>query len=233
MLSVAFHASVVLFDIYTLWYDQKYVELPLPEEFQELPLKARAIFLTFWCLVLQTIYFSIALLNDVIGTNAPAPKKAPLIRKVKDVLFSLAFPVALYVSSVFWSIYGIHKDLIFPDDIERLFPQWINHAMHTLIVPFIMIELLFTRRNYPTRNVGITVALIFNLMYVVWIHYLYFNKGAWAYPFLEVFNWPMRIIFCTFSTFMLLTVYTIGEKINYFVSPSTTAVYSNGISKRH
>ncbi|KAJ0181600.1 hypothetical protein K1T71_002322 [Dendrolimus kikuchii] len=226
-----FHTFVLTVNYFTLWYDYMYMELPLPEELKDLPYKARGIFLTFWCLILQTIYFTIALLNDIIGSNAASPKHSPIIRRIKDIVFSLAFPVALYVALVFWSLYAIHKDLIFPENVEKLFPAWVNHTMHTTIVPFIILELLLSNRNYPSRKVGMPVALLFNFAYISWIHYIYFYKGVWVYPFLEIFNWPMRIIFCGFSTFIGLIVYSLGEKLNTLVSPSTR-LYTNGVERK-
>ncbi|CAB3231454.1 unnamed protein product [Arctia plantaginis] len=150
-----FHSFIVALNSYAIWYDQQYVDLPVPsEDFANMPIKARGVFLTFWCLVLQTVYFTIALLNDIFGTNATAPKKPPLIRKIKDTVFSLSFTIAIYVATAFWGLYIVNKELIFPDDIEIEFPSWLNHTMHTFIVPFILIELFISNRNYPSRILG-------------------------------------------------------------------------------
>ncbi|XP_075991378.1 androgen-induced gene 1 protein-like [Anticarsia gemmatalis] len=233
-MSVIFHSAVVALNSYAIWYDQNYVDLPFPvEEFAKMPWKARGIFLTFWCLVLQTVYFTIALINDIVGTNATAPKKPPLIRKIKDILFSLAFTIAIYVASAFWGLYLVNKDFIFPEDIELQFPSWVNHTMHTFIVPFILIELFISKRNYPSRTLGVSVALLFNLAYVCWLHGIYFYTGIWVYPFLNVFTWSMKVFFFACSSIIGISVYVLGEKLNSLSSLDIRVTYTNGSSKKH
>ncbi|CAG5048379.1 unnamed protein product [Parnassius apollo] len=154
MLLPIFHLFAAGIDTYVMWYDQHYVELPVHNELlKDLPLKSRSLFLTIWCLIMQIAYHTIAFLNDIFGSNDPSPKKKPLIRLIKDTLFSLAFPVAIYVSVAFWSIYAVDKDLIFPDSVEKLYPTWMNHVMHTTVSIFMFLELLMTYRNYPSRAV--------------------------------------------------------------------------------
>lgn len=144
----------------------------------------------------------------------------------------MAFAVALYVGTVFWSLYSIDKKFIFPDNVEKLFPKWLNHVMHTMIIPFILIEFIFSRRNYPPRHVGISIGLLFMFGYVLWINFLYFTKNAWVYPFLNVLNWPSRILFYSFSVISGLIVYVLGEKLNSVVFPDTKT-YVNGNYKQH
>lgn len=62
-------------------------------------------------------------MNDFIGSNEVAPKKLPLIRKVKDLMFAaFAFPVALNVGITFWTLYGIDRELVFPKALDAFFP---------------------------------------------------------------------------------------------------------------
>lgn len=170
-----------------------------------------------------------SLLNDVSGTDATAPKNPPLIRRAKDITFSLAFPVAIYVSLVFWSLYFTNKDLIFPDEVQKQFPWWLNSVMHTLIVPFICIEMLVTKRIYPSRKFGINVMIAFISTYSLWVLAIYIHTGIWAYPFLEFLNWPLRIIFFVVSTLGALGMYVVGEKLNRAINPRAK-VYTNGVN---
>jgi hypothetical protein len=58
----------------------------------------------------QCIYFTIALLNDLIGTNEAAPKSSPLIRKIRDYLFgTVAFPFAMNVGVMFWVLMMVDR----------------------------------------------------------------------------------------------------------------------------
>jgi hypothetical protein len=63
-------------------------------------------------------------INDFIGTNDVAPKKMPLIRKIKDyVLATLAFPVAMNVGTTFWGLWAIDRELVFPKALDAFFPR--------------------------------------------------------------------------------------------------------------
>ncbi|KAL4710015.1 hypothetical protein ACJJTC_015993 [Scirpophaga incertulas] len=218
MLLPLFHVSVLSLYAYSLWYDQQYLDLPFPAKgYEEMPFKARLMFLTMWCLILQSVYFFLSLMNDFFGSNEPFPRKRPIIRLVKDTVFSLAFALAVYVGSSFWSIYHFDKELIFPEKIERIFPRWLNHSMHTFIVLFILIELFATNKNYPPRKVGVAIATTFFLSYLIWMHILYERTGAWAYPIFKVLNLPARIAFFAVSILGGLTLYILGEKLNGLV----------------
>ncbi|CAH2066015.1 unnamed protein product, partial [Iphiclides podalirius] len=223
-----FHLFAAAINTYVIWYDQTYVELPLENELlKTLPLKSRSMFLTIWCLIIQTVYHTIAFLNDVFGSTAASPRSRPLIRSIRDTLFSLAFPIALYVSTAFWAIYAVDKDLIFPDHIEKLYPTWVNHVMHTTVSVFMFVELLLASRNYPSRKIGVSIITAFNLAYMSWFLTIYFNTGAWVYPVFEPLNWPMRVVFLILSHSTVVGFYLIGEKLNYLANPNTKA-YTNG-----
>ncbi|XP_026757321.2 androgen-dependent TFPI-regulating protein-like [Galleria mellonella] len=228
-----FHLSVIALNVYACTYDQLYLDIPFPSKvFDDMPFKARYMFLTIWCFMLQTLYFCVSFLNDIIGTNEVAPKRTPLIRNIKDILFSVAFPIALYVSVAFWGIYAIDKPLVFPEMLEKIFPAWLNHTMHTFITVFLIIELLVTKRNYPSRITGSTITIVFVVSYIIWMHVLHARTGAWPYPIFDVLNLPMRFVFCGFSTILGLGIYIVGEKLNSIVSPISKQYYSNGTSKK-
>ncbi|XP_068621694.1 androgen-dependent TFPI-regulating protein-like [Battus philenor] len=223
-----FHLFAAAINTYVFWYDQTYVEFPFENPLiKELPLKSRSMFLTIWCLIIQIIYHTVALLNDFFGSNAVSPKKKPLIRLIKDTLFSTAFPIAIYVSAAFWGIYAVDKNLIFPDHIEKLYPVWVNHVMHTTVTVFMLIELIATRRNYPSRATGLSLILTIISLYITWFLAIYFKTGSWVYPVFEPMNWPLRLIFISFSVVSVIGVYILGEKLNYITS-SSTVKHSNG-----
>ncbi|KPI98546.1 Androgen-induced gene 1 protein [Papilio xuthus] len=202
-------------DMYVLWYDQTYVELPFNNP-----------------LILQITYHMVAFLNDVFGTNAAAPKKKPIIRLIKDVLFSVAFPVAVYVSSAFWGIYAIDKDLIYPEYIAKLYPEWVNHILHTTVAIFMFIELLITNRNYPSRKVGLSAMSTFIVLYISWYLTVYFMTGTWAYPLFDELNWPLRIVFLLFSYLVVVAIYIVAEKLNYIVAGSKPEKNLSGKHKK-
>ncbi|KAI8439458.1 hypothetical protein MSG28_013235 [Choristoneura fumiferana] len=187
----------------------------LPELPPAQPKYARPYPPAFTGTMIQTVYFTVALINDVCGSNEPTPSQKPLIRRIKDSLFSmLAFPVAMFVGTTFWGIYAIDRELILPRSLDAVFPVWLNHVMHTNIVVFMIIELLMSFRMYPARKFGLTVLSTFMLGYAVWIHVIYFNTGVWVYPILAVLNWPMRIAFYLFGLAYVSSLYVVGERLN-------------------
>lgn len=168
--------------------------------------------------IFQTVYFTISLLNDLFGSNDAAPRKLPLIRKLKDLVFSVAFPAAVYVSSSFWSIYNYDKELIFPEELAKVFPLWLNHTMHTTVSIFLLIDLLLTNRSYPSRKVGMFFTLVFNFAYITWMHIIYDRMGAWPYPIFHVLSFPMRIAFLGLAVVLAIVFYFIGEKLSGVLS---------------
>lgn len=86
--------------------------------------------------------------------------------------------------------------------------------MHTNIVIFVLLELFISFRQYPTRKNGFTGLLIFNILYVIWIHIIKYKSGRWVYPILEVLTLPQRIGFILFTGLFGISFYFIGEYLN-------------------
>lgn len=85
------------------------------------------IFVYLYFQIIQTVYFVLCILNDLIGTHEVAPKKTPLIRKVKDYVFaSLAFPIAMNVGITFWTLMAIDRELVFPKAFDAFFPAYVH-----------------------------------------------------------------------------------------------------------
>ncbi|XP_052869548.1 androgen-induced gene 1 protein-like isoform X1 [Anopheles cruzii] len=211
-----FIAAVVF--TYAIYYDFRYVHFP-PEMWRpggEFGGKLK--FLTVWDAILQAIYFTICLLNDFIGTNEVAPKRMPLIRKVKDyTLAAFAFPVALNVGVTFWTLMAIDRELVFPKALDAVFPGWLNHVMHTNIVIFIILEICTSFRQYPSRRAGLTGLGIFMSAYLGWLHVIRHFGGIWVYPVLEVLNFPQRLVFFAVSLVFCVGLYLLGEFFNNLI----------------
>ncbi|XP_050685492.1 androgen-dependent TFPI-regulating protein-like [Leptidea sinapis] len=219
-------AAAVLF-CYSIWYDQNYVKLVVVKNLDGYPCNNRVLFLTIWCLVIQTVYFIVACINDIFGTNERTPLKPPTIRKIKDALFSLAFPLAIYVTVAFWSIYLWDKELIFPEHVRKAFPVWLNHAMHTMVSVFMIVEMLTSYKTYPSRLLGYTLMSCVVLPYIALLFILYGQTGLWVYPVFAYMNWAGRIVFMGSSVCLAYGLYFASEKINNILHP-TRMEYQNG-----
>ncbi|XP_061511632.1 androgen-induced gene 1 protein isoform X2 [Anopheles gambiae] len=207
---------------YAIYFDRFFVHIPddldMPKMMRPTEYGGRSKFLTYWCLILQAVYFTICLLNDFIGTNEVAPKRMPLIRKLKDyMLAAFAFPVAFNVGVTFWTLMAIDRELVFPKALDAVFPGWLNHVMHTNIVIFMVIEICTSFRQYPSRKAGLTGLGIFMASYLGWLHVVRHFGGIWVYPVLDVLNLPQRILFFAVSLGFCVGLYLLGEFFNNLI----------------
>lgn len=71
------------------------------------------------------MYFTISLINDLIGTNAVAPfGRLPLVRRLKDFLFAaFALPLAFMVGVLFWGLWFIDRELVLPRVLDIFLPR--------------------------------------------------------------------------------------------------------------
>lgn len=212
-----FHTSMFLTYVFALY---KVFHLDIPNlnatarKFDPGMLK----FITIWNVIIQAIFFLICLLNDWFGTNAVNPKKPPLIRKSKDFLHaSLGYPVSMFVAVVFWGLMFIDRELVFPKVLDPYFPWWLNHLMHTMILISTMIEMVLAPRQYPRRLAGLSTVVIFDFMYLIWVHVIHYKSGVWVYPLLPLMSVPVRILFLSSMMVFSAILYITGEAINNFV----------------
>ncbi|XP_030040390.1 androgen-induced gene 1 protein [Manduca sexta] len=217
MIRLLFHLFGAIQFCYGCYYDQVHVTPPSTST-SVTPFGGKLKYLTHLDAIIQTVYFTIALMNDLFGNNEPTPSEKPLIRRIKDIMFSaLAFPVAMFVGITFWGIYAIDRELILPRSLDPYFPTWLNHVLHTNIMVFILIDLITSFRMYPRKKIGFSILCTFMLSYMVWIHIIYFKTGSWVYPILNVLNWPVRIIFYVICLGLVCSLYNVGERLNRYV----------------
>ncbi|XP_048364091.1 androgen-dependent TFPI-regulating protein [Sphaerodactylus townsendi] len=152
-------------------------------------------FLTFLNLVLQAVLCGISFLVDVF-TLMEKQRIAKFVVPFRDLLFgSLAFPVSMFVTSSFWILYLYDRKLVYPESLDAYIPVWMNHAMHTSIFPFALIELFSVPRRYPSERKRLLWLIIGCLGYIAWSVHIYSVTGKWAYPILDVLSPLSKIAF--------------------------------------
>ncbi|XP_058449663.1 androgen-induced gene 1 protein-like [Malaya genurostris] len=172
-------------------------------------------YLTIWNAALQAVYFTVALMNDFIGTNEIMPRVKPTSRKLKDYLFAaFLFPGSLVVAITFWAVMYIDRELMMPKALDPIFPSWLSHALHTNIVLFMLLEIYTSFRQYPSRKAGLTGILLFGVSYLVWLHVIRQYGGVWVYGVVEVLNLPLRIVFFAIILGLAVGLYLFGELLN-------------------
>ena len=98
--------------------------------------------MTFWNLWIQLIFFTTSLLNNVFGSHSTEPDSSRILQKIRDYIFAtLAFPIGQFVGIVFWTLWAIDRELVLPQKFDIWFPTYINHMMHTTVIPAQLLEL--------------------------------------------------------------------------------------------
>ncbi|XP_071941080.1 androgen-induced gene 1 protein-like [Antedon mediterranea] len=208
--STLFHLLGFSVYAYTWYYDHMYVRHKLPHQHEY---GGKFKFLTIWCLFFQAAYFAFATVTDLVQTSGPTVVGRKCCDLRDGFLASIAFPFAALVQTVFWSLYAVDRELIFPKWLDSIFPSWMNHAMHSIILPMLLVEMFIVRHHYPSRKKGIGGCLVIGLSYLVWILYLGFVMDIWVYPVFRVLSGAGFAAFILISAFVLLCFYSIGQMI--------------------
>ncbi|XP_052837954.1 androgen-induced gene 1 protein [Drosophila gunungcola] len=175
-------------------------------------------YLTFLDVILQAIYHSLALLNDLFGDNRVTGDTKSRLRQARDYVFAaFAFPVAHNVCLSFWAIYMWDRELIFPTALDAIFPSWLNHVVHTNVALLAIMDLFTCFRRYPSRLAGIAGNVSFILLYIIWLHIVRYFSGEWVYPILEVLPFYLRYLFLALLVGFNLVCYLLGEFANSVV----------------
>jgi len=203
---------------YALYYEFVHLHLP-PHLRRNSSLLAVAKFpgkwkyLTVWDLVLQFTYHAYSLANDVLGSNEVLEKKQTKMQKLRDTIFaSWVFPTGSFVSITFWGLYAIDRELVFPKMMDEFYPSWLNHAVHTGPIIFLLIEFYNVPKGFPKRSSAVLGNVSFSATYLGWVTWVASYTGVWAYPILEVLDNVSRAIFLGSCAGAMLGLYFVGEK---------------------
>ncbi|XP_034080655.1 androgen-dependent TFPI-regulating protein [Gymnodraco acuticeps] len=168
-------------------------------------------YLTFLNLLLQMLFFGVAALSDLQAGN----KAESTLNRCKDLLFSVfAFPVGTFVVVLFWTIFAYDRELVYPATIDTFFPPWMNHAMHTLVLPFLLGEVVVQPHIYPQTKHALQALGGVGAAYLFWIIWVYLSVGIWVYPLLAHFSTPGLVGLFFFNMSVVVLLYLLGNKLN-------------------
>lgn len=190
-------------------------------------------YLTVWNVITQMLFFLVCVLNDLFGTNSVSPKKKPFVRRFKDFFHAtVGFPVSMFVGLTFWGLMFVDRELVLPKALDPYFPWWLNHLMHTLIMVTTALEMVMAPRQYPARSKGLSGLAGFMLIYLGWMHFVYYKSGVWAYPVIEVLTWPLRIVFYLVLLVFVIGLYYMGEGLDRLVWGGSVQSVEKGNKKK-
>ncbi|XP_069462904.1 androgen-induced gene 1 protein [Ambystoma mexicanum] len=181
-------------------------------------------FLTFIDLVIQAIFFGICVLTDLsslLTKGSDSQEQERQLKKLislRDWMMSvLAFPVGVFVVTMFWALYLYDREMVFPKLLDNFIPTWLNHGMHTTVLPFILIEMRTTHHQYPSRSFGLAAVCTFSIGYILWVCWVNHVTGVWVYPLLDHISPGAKITFFLFVTIMMNIYYILGEVLNSYI----------------
>ncbi|XP_014744102.1 PREDICTED: androgen-induced gene 1 protein [Sturnus vulgaris] len=181
-------------------------------------------FLTFIDLVIQAVFFGICVLTDLSSLLTRGNDSQEQERQLKKLISLrdwmmavLAFPVGVFVVTMFWSIYIYDRELVYPKLLDNFIPAWLNHGMHTTVLPFVLIEMRTTHHQYPSRSCGLAAVCTFAVGYILWVCWIHHVTGVWVYPLLEHLSPGVKVIFFAAVTVVINVFYLVGEVLNSYI----------------
>ncbi|KAJ8707272.1 hypothetical protein PYW08_011406 [Mythimna loreyi] len=149
-------------------------------------------YLTGWNFMFQTAFLTMSLVYDLLEWLDR--HEAGLGKKLKyymDVMFSgLIVPLTLFVTSMFWTLYWIDRELVFPVIYDQLVPWWFNHCVHTNISIVVLIETILVARRHPTNyKLELWITGGAGVLYAVVYYSIYFFSHRWLYGVFGVMTW--------------------------------------------
>uniref|UniRef100_A0AAV2KD44 Androgen-induced 1 n=1 Tax=Knipowitschia caucasica TaxID=637954 RepID=A0AAV2KD44_KNICA len=181
-------------------------------------------FLTFIDLVIQAVFFALCVLIDIsslltrAGESREQERQLRKLISLRDwIMAVLAFPVGVFVVFTFWSLYLYDRELVYPKLLDNFIPQWLNHGMHTTVLPFIIIEMRTTHHKYPSRPWGLAAVFTFGVGYILWTCWVHNVTGVWVYPVLEKIGPMARLAFFSGLCSLIGVFYVFGEILNSYI----------------
>ncbi|XP_070605211.1 androgen-dependent TFPI-regulating protein [Erythrolamprus reginae] len=174
-------------------------------------------YLSFLNVVLQVIFYAVSLLTSAVMLMKKERIATTLI-SLKGLIFSsLVFPLSSFVFVTFWSIYFYDRELIYPKYLDPIIPEWINHGMHTLILPLTLVEILVTHHQYPSVCKSLIIFGMVALAYQLWILYLFAKTGKWLYPLFKFLSPLGIIVFLGIVVVSVFFYYILGRFLNCLI----------------
>ncbi|KAL4710372.1 hypothetical protein ACJJTC_003769 [Scirpophaga incertulas] len=183
----------------------------------------RAAYLTGWEFVFQGIFAVLALLYDILEwadkQDSSVAKKLCYWRNV--IFNAMVVPYTLFVTSMFWCIFWVDRELVFPAVYDSIVPWWFNHCVHTNITVIIAVETLLTARRQPTnKKLELTLNSVVAFGYAVVYYSIYFATNRWLYNIFGIMTWWQVCLYQILIWFSSYFFYFIHFPINRLIHGS-------------
>ncbi|KAI1280779.1 Androgen-induced -like protein [Halotydeus destructor] len=180
-------------------------------------------YLTHWDHTLQAITFSLFVVVDIIAlieyrkrkqtsgdrNQSPLPFYGHLTKLADGLSHSLAFPIGILVTLLFWTLITVSRDLVVPPGSKEPI-LWLNQIQHTAVGILILIEHLVSHHERPQTKHGLIPLGIIMIGYLLWVHYIGIVHDYWVYGILAKLNWFSRLLFIFACMSFTAVLYWVG-----------------------
>ncbi|XP_060808737.1 androgen-dependent TFPI-regulating protein-like isoform X2 [Amyelois transitella] len=191
---------------------------------------------TIWSFSFQTIFLSLALAYDVLEwLNKHETSIGTKIRYWRDIVFTaLVVPFTCFVTGMFWSVYTIDRELVFPMVYDAIVPWWFNHCVHTNIAVVVVLETLLQPRRKPVNfKLELLINTSVSVLYAVVYYSIYFFAHRWLYGVFGVMTWWQVCLFQLFIWASVFFFYWIQYPINRMIHGSEPEMDVKEVAKEH
>ncbi|XP_053208582.1 androgen-induced gene 1 protein-like [Panonychus citri] len=156
-------------------------------------------FLTYWNLLTQFILFTLINYCDFFLLSSDGTFKhnqsSSVLIKLRDIVHhGLALPLGLFVVLVYWMIFAIDPELIYPIASRPYYPEWLNQITHSAIGITVLVEEFAFYHPRDDRKAFIAL-LTYIVSYFIWVLYLGYVINYWPYSVIRIIPDPYKIPF--------------------------------------
>lgn len=127
-------------------------------------------------------------------------------------IFKMSFTCSVCVSAMFWGILFLDPTAFKID--PNVYPNWLNHAQHTVPCITATLELILVEYMYGSLVTELAVILCFAGSYLGFALYLKKVNGWYPYPFMEQFSLVNWVVFAMIAGLFAVLVHIIGRSLS-------------------
>lgn len=88
---------------------------------------------------------------------------------------------------------------MFPKEMDEVYPYWLNHAVHTGPIVFMVVSLFTVPKRKPCRNFSLAMTIAFTATYLAW-----YGLNLTEFVFIDRIYFTIKNKFGTFINFFLI-----------------------------
>ncbi|XP_077299005.1 androgen-dependent TFPI-regulating protein-like [Arctopsyche grandis] len=163
----------------------------------------KILFFSSWNFAIQMIFLMMAFICDIVKTKTQNGSKVNVsyetmskLASIRDFIFTtFVFPLSIFVGTCFWATYHIDRELVMPKEWDLVVPSYMNHAIHTNIIPIVILEMIIATKKVPNNHTKSLFCLgSITIVYFACFLCTYFVTGRWIYVLFKMFNWTQRML---------------------------------------